>query len=211
MRRLIDQVLASHLGDIQDWLSPQLLKSVTSIDLAAALRYLHRPPPDCELAALAAFATPQQKRLALEELLAHRLSMRRVRIRRERLGAPPLHVSHDALDEFCRQLPFPLTQAQRKVMGQVAADLSADRPMLRLVQGDVGCGKTVVAAAAAFAAARNGYQVALMAPTELLCEQHVATFSAWLAPLGITLAQHSASVKPDLRRGTVADPAPYPL
>ncbi len=153
----------------------------------AALRTLHLPGSggDDEAARLAALQHPAQRRLIREELLAHQLSMRLLRSRVKSDPAPVIRGLPAAIAELGAQLPFALTGAQARVLRELGADLESGRPMLRLVQGDVGSGKTVVAAAAMLAALRGGWQAALMAPTELLAEQHARSFRHWLQPLGI--------------------------
>ena len=127
---------------------------------------------------------PAVKRLVMEEMVAHQLGMLAKRAGQKALSAPVL--SGEALTgKLLQALPFQLTGAQQRVIGEIRADLARQHPMLRLIQGDVGSGKTLVAAAAALVAIESGYQVALMAPTELLAEQHLAYFRHWLAPLGI--------------------------
>ena len=156
-------------------------------ELAGALQYLHTPPPDAPLDLLQAGRHPAQLRLALEELVAHNLSLQRLREHQREEGAPALPRRGELLATFLASLPFSPTRAQRRVLGEIAADLARPIPMLRLVQGDVGSGKTVVAAGAALQAISNGYQVAIMAPTEILAEQHWRNFSAWFEPLQISL------------------------
>ncbi|MBN7136856.1 ATP-dependent DNA helicase RecG [Lysobacter enzymogenes] len=152
--------------------------------LRDALLTVHRPPADADVAALIDGRHPAQRRLALEELLAHHLSLRRQRISQQAHKARPL--KQVALAEKLRKsLPFKLTGAQRRVFDEIRADLAKPSPMLRLVQGDVGSGKTVVAALAAMLAVQHGRQAALMAPTELLAEQHLNNLRKWLEPLGI--------------------------
>jgi len=154
-------------------------------DLESAIRYLHRPPPHAALDDLLGRSHPAFRRLAFEELTAHQLSLRRLRQMQRSIAAPVL-AGHGALRQRLRKaLPFALTAAQERVLAEIAADLAAPRPMLRLLQGDVGSGKTVVAALAALQAVEADHQVALMAPTELLGEQHLRSLSGWLAPLGI--------------------------
>ncbi len=155
--------------------------------LAEALRFLHAPPPGTRLEQLRDGRHPAQLRLALEELVAHNLALQRLRDRQRRAGAPPLPPRPAELKSLYDSLPFAPTAAQRRVIGEIAGDLAQARPMLRLVQGDVGSGKTLVAAAAALQAIANGYQVAVMAPTEILAEQHWHSFGAWLRPLGVEL------------------------
>jgi len=157
-------------------------------ELARALQYLHTPPPDAPLDLLRDGRHPAQLRLALEELVAHNLSLQRLRERQRQEGAPALPPREEPLRTFLASLPFSPTAAQRRVLGEIAADLARPLPMLRLVQGDVGSGKTLVAAGAALQAISNGYQVAIMAPTEILAEQHWRNFDAWFGPLQIGLA-----------------------
>ena len=156
--------------------------------LREALRVAHRPPNGTDVGEFARGEHPAQRRLALEELLAHHLSLRRQRIALRAHGAVPVRPAGRMASTLRRALPFALTAAQQRVLDDVAADMRAGEPMLRLVQGDVGSGKTVVAALAAANAVECGRQVALMAPTELLAEQQLASFRAWLEPLGIEIA-----------------------
>ena len=153
--------------------------------LRDALLTLHRPPRDADVAALQAGLHPAQRRLALEELLAHQLSLRRQRIALQQQGARPLRGKGRLVEKLRASLPFALTGAQQRVYAQVRDDLAQPQPMLRLVQGDVGSGKTVVAAMAALLAVEAKRQAALMAPTELLAEQHLNNLKTWLEPLGV--------------------------
>jgi ATP-dependent DNA helicase RecG len=150
-----------------------------------ALQALHGPAPG---AGSDPQGLPARRRLAFEELLAHSLSMLKLRTEARAQEAPSLAAGGDLTARFLEQLPFALTDAQQRVAAEVGADLAAAQPMLRLVQGDVGSGKTVVAALAALAAVEAGYQAALMAPTELLAEQHYGNFRDWFAPLQIGVA-----------------------
>jgi ATP-dependent DNA helicase RecG len=163
-------------------------------ELHDALRYVHQPPPEADTAALVAGTHPAQRRLAFEELLAHHLSLRRLRARAERQRAPALAAQGLLAQRLLAQLPFTLTRAQQRVLTEIRADLAHAHPMLRLMQGDVGSGKTVVAALAALDAIECGHQVAVMAPTELLAEQHASNFAHWLAPLGIEPLRLTARV-----------------
>ena len=156
--------------------------------LRDALLTAHRPPPDADLALFAAGRHPAQRRLALEELLAHHLSLRRQRIALRAHGAMPVRPPGKLAKALRQRLAFKLTGAQQRVLDEVSKDMARPEPMLRLVQGDVGSGKTVVAALAAANAVEAGRQVALMAPTELLAEQHLGNFRAWLEPLGLRVA-----------------------
>ena len=161
--------------------------------LGAALELLHRPPQDAPTALLATGRHPAQRRIALEELIAQRLSLRRSAdsFRTER--ATPLPAPRDELERFRAALPFELTAAQDRALAEILRDLDAETPMNRLLQGDVGSGKTVVAALAALVAAAAGAQTAIMAPTELLAEQHAASFGRWLGALGRGVATLSGS------------------
>ena len=163
--------------------------------LRESLDYLHFPPPDAPLETLADGHHPTQRRLALEELLAHQLSLYRIRLRIQDDAAPALPASGGLSTRFLTQLPFSLTGAQRRVLSEISADISQTTPMLRLVQGDVGSGKTVVAAMAMLQAVAGGYQAALMAPTELLAEQHYKSLKRWFEPLGIEVAWLSGKLK----------------
>jgi len=163
--------------------------------LSEAIRFLHRPPPDADVIALKSGAHPCQKRLAFEELLAHYLSLRAVRASANRYPAPRLNANASSVDAFLDSLPFTLTGAQQRVVADVRRDVASGHPMMRLVQGDVGSGKTVVAAIACLYAVSSGLQAAIMAPTELLAEQHFAAFTRWFEPLGITPVWLSGSQK----------------
>ena len=173
---------------LPEWLPEQLRHRYRLPDLCTAVRYLHRPPPDAAQAELLAGAHPAQRRLVFEELVAHQLSLGRLRQRRRHHRAPVLNGAKSLRRQFLANLPFSLTGAQRRAADEIAADLQQHCPMMRLLQGDVGSGKTVVAALAALQALESGHQVALMAPTELLSEQHLRSFRAWLSPLGIEIA-----------------------
>ena len=170
------------------------------LTLADALIYLHAPPPDAPLAQLQAGEHPAQLRLAIEELLAHNLSLQVLRQRERRSAAPAMPAESGTVARFLSRLPFSPTGAQQRVMHEIAGDLASSRPMLRLVQGDVGSGKTLVAATAALQAIAAGYQVAIMAPTEILAEQHLASFTAWFADEGLNIAWLSGRVKGRTRR-----------
>jgi ATP-dependent DNA helicase RecG len=186
LRRLLEALLARLERDpLTDYLARWLPADAPNVN--SALAYLHRPPTDAPIAVLAAGRHPAQRRIALEELVAQRLSLRRSGsvVREER--AQPLCGAPRALARFRAALPFSLTTAQEQAAAEILADLARTRPMNRLLQGDVGCGKIVVAALAAVAAAGEGWQTAVMAPTELLAEQHVVSFDRWLTPLGISV------------------------
>ena len=175
--------------------------------LREALLTLHRPPRGADVGALLAGLHPAQRRLALEELLAHHLSLRRQRIALQSHAAPALADDGGMLQRLLGALPFALTGAQQRVFAEIRADLRNAMPMLRLVQGDVGSGKTVVAALAALVAIGSGRQAALMAPTELLAEQHLANLRAWLEPLGVRVAWLAGKVTGRARNAVLADAA----
>ena len=185
LRDLIRQALAIAATD-SSFTAP--LPGLTGLDTLAALRAIHAPSSDSDAGLLLTGTHPAQRRLIDEELLAHQLCMRVLRSRVRGRNAPILPRAAPAAQELVRVLPFAPTRAQQRVMAEVAADLAQATPMMRLVQGDVGSGKTVIAAAAMLAAARSGAQAVLMAPTELLAEQHARNLSTWLKPLGLTLA-----------------------
>jgi len=184
LRKLTDQAL--ELLDtcaIAELLPPELAQGMMS--LPEALRTLHRPPPTLQLSDLESGQHPAQRRLILEELLAHNLSMLALRAGAQRFHALPLPARNELKDKLLASLPFKPTGAQARVTAEIERDLALDVPMMRLVQGDVGSGKTLVAALAALRAIAHGRQVALMAPTELLAEQHANNFRSWFAPLGV--------------------------
>lgn len=173
-------------------------------DLAQALAYLHAPPPDAPQQLLAQGQHPAQQRLALEELVAHNLSLQRLRQQQQAEGAPALTGNKELQAAFMAGLPFVATNAQQRVLAEISADLARPIPMLRLVQGDVGSGKTLVAAGAALQAIASGFQVAIMAPTEILAEQHWASFSNWFQPLSITMEWLSGRTKGKKREAALA-------
>ncbi len=175
--------------------------------LRESLLVLHRPAAGEDLARLSAGTHPAQRRLALEELLAHHLGLRRQRLAQQQMRARALGGPSPLAQRLQAQLPFALTGAQRRVFEQVRQDLARPSPMQRLVQGDVGSGKTVVAALAATLAVEHGGQVALAAPTELLAEQHLANLRAWLEPLGIRIAWLAGKVTGKARAATLAEVA----
>lgn len=184
LRNLTDQALKLlETCAIAELLPPELSHGMMS--LPDALQMLHRPPPDMQLADLESGKHPAQRRLILEELLAHNLSMLAVRAGAQRYHALPMTARHQLSDKLLAALPFTPTQAQKRVVKEIEQDLALDYPMMRLVQGDVGSGKTLVAALAALHVIAWGKQVALMAPTELLAEQHANNFRQWFSPLGL--------------------------
>lgn len=180
---------------ITDWLPPSLLADYQLPDITSAVALVHEPPADAPVALLMEGRHPAQQRLVMEELLAHQLSLLLVRQQIQQRQSLALLPAGDLTDRFLDQLPFRLTPAQARVIADIRQDLSQPVPMLRLVQGDVGSGKTVVAAMAALQAVAAGAQVALMAPTEILAEQHYHNFRQWLEPLGLEMVWLSGKVK----------------
>jgi len=172
-------------GGLRDWIAPDVLVTTRMPALVAALRYVHRPPPSADIELLNAGRHPAQRRLAFEELLAHQISLRLLREAADKDDAWPLPARSDIVGRCRAALGFELTGAQRRAWSEIESDLERERPMMRLVQGDVGSGKTVVAALAALRAVENAAQAAVMAPTELLAEQHARNFQGWLDPLGV--------------------------
>lgn len=184
LRKLTDQALeVLDTCPVAELLPVELSQGLMS--LPEAIRTLHRPPPSLQLTDLESGKHPAQRRLILEELLAHNLSMLALRAGGQRYRALPLDAKDKLKSQFLSSLPFTPTAAQNRVVAEIEHDLSLDIPMMRLVQGDVGSGKTLVAALAALRAISHGQQVAMMAPTELLAEQHANNFRNWFAPLGI--------------------------
>lgn len=209
-RKLLDQVLpllgshsiddlipAKFVADLPD--SEEALAMFASFPLARTLQILHAPQKSEQ-----ALLSICQQRLAFEELLAHHLSLLKVRQRVQQLVAPRLQGDKDLRERFLTELDFTLTGAQARVSQQLMLQLGQKTPMLRLVQGDVGCGKTVVAALAALQAIGSGYQVVLMAPTEILTEQHFRAFSDWFSPLGITVGMLSGQQTAKQKREALA-------
>lgn len=205
LRDLCEQALG-YLSprSLPNWLPDEMTKEYQLGSLDQAIRYLHQPPPDADLDELAAGIHWAQQRLAFEEMLTHQLSIQRVRESLRQQRAPQLPPAKTLPQIFLNNLGFTLTAAQHRVGAEIAWDLNQDAPMLRLVQGDVGAGKTVVAALAALQALEAGYQVALMAPTEILAEQHFINFSKWLEPLNIEVAWLAGKLKGKARSKALA-------
>ncbi|WP_448196818.1 ATP-dependent DNA helicase RecG [Pseudomonas putida] len=195
--RLLCQQSLDMLGprSLPDWLPDELARDYHLAPLDDAIRYLHNPPADADLDELAEGQHWAQHRLAFEELLTHQLSQQRLRESLRSLRAPVLPKANSLQVQYLANLGFKPTGAQQRVADEIAYDLSQAEPMMRLVQGDVGAGKTVVAALAALQALEAGYQVALMAPTEILAEQHYITFKRWLEPLGLEVAWLAGKLK----------------
>ncbi|MEN5214392.1 ATP-dependent DNA helicase RecG [Pseudomonas pudica] len=203
--RLLCQQSLGLLGprSLPDWLPEELARDYQLAPLDDAIRYLHNPPADADLDELAEGQHWAQHRLAFEELLTHQLSQQRLRESLRSLRAPVLPKAQRLQAQYLANLGFQPTGAQQRVANEIAYDLSQHEPMMRLVQGDVGAGKTVVAALAALQALEAGYQVALMAPTEILAEQHYITFKRWLEPLGIEVAWLAGKLKGKARAGAL--------
>ncbi|MEO0318753.1 MAG: RecG-like helicase [Pseudomonadota bacterium] len=178
-----------------DTLPDALREQLKLVPFEPAIRLLHNPPPDVDEHALAERTHPAWVRMKFDELLAQQLSMKRAQLARRQQGAPVLEKPGALTDALLRTLPFKLTGAQQRVLEEVRADIRQPYPMQRLLQGDVGSGKTVVAALAAAQAIDNGYQAALMAPTEILAEQHFRKIASWLEPLGVNVAWLTGSLK----------------
>jgi ATP-dependent DNA helicase RecG len=206
--KLTDQALSllnTQQLELEELLPTDLRGNLKTPPLADALTYIHRPPAGADVAALVERRHPTQQRLAMEELLAHNLSVQKLNRQQRRLKAPAMTQQSFKEEGFLKRLPFQLTGAQRRVIEEIKQDLSNSHPMQRLVQGDVGSGKTVVAAIAALKAMDNGYQVAVMAPTELLAEQHLRSFREWLEPMGITPVWLSGKVTGKARQTALDD------
>jgi ATP-dependent DNA helicase RecG len=185
---------------IEELIPDSLYQDDSGYTLAEALRFLHRPPPDVSLELVQGGRHPCQQRLAFEELLAHNVSLQRLRRRIQQHAAPVMNNGMGLSEKLSPQLGFELTRAQARVVAEIMDDLKKPHPMMRLVQGDVGSGKTVVATLAALQAIDSGYQVAFMAPTEILAEQHFRNLDNWLTPLGIELAWLSGKQKGKARQ-----------
>lgn len=203
LRSLTDQVVidSDHLAvDLSELLPEEVRRQLAYPALNGALAYVHRPPPDADIEQLQNRRHPAQQRLVFEELLAHHLSLRRLRQRHQHHGAPALIPKKDLLGRLQKRLPFKLTAAQQRVVKAIIADLSQARPMQRLVQGDVGSGKTVVAAMAVAHTIDAGYQAAVMAPTEILAGQHYDNFKRWFEPLSVEIAWLTGKIKGKARQ-----------
>jgi ATP-dependent DNA helicase RecG len=205
LRNLTEQALAAMRRTPPEELLPDSIRRELAMpSLAEAILYLHRPPPDADVALMVAGRHPCQQRLAFEELLAHYLSLKNLRALADTESAPALDGGQDQVDDFIDTLPFRLTGAQQRVTAEILGDMQASHPMMRLIQGDVGSGKTVVAAIACLKAMACGVQAAIMAPTELLAEQHWRSFSDWFRPIGLEPAWLAGSQKAAARREALA-------
>jgi len=201
LRNLSDQALQQmRAAPPEELLPPAITKKLGMPSLADAINYLHRPPPDADTKQLLSGTHPCQQRLAFEELLAHYLSLRNLRALSASEDAIALIDGNEDVSGFVNDLPFQLTGAQDRVVDDILSDLAEPHPMMRLIQGDVGSGKTVVAAIACVKAVACGVQAAIMAPTEILAEQHWRSFSDWFRPLGLDVAWLSGSQRVAARR-----------
>lgn len=202
LRRAVGLALAQ--ADLSETLPARLVDAVGLPAYADAVRLLHAPPPDSDLEALEARRHPAWRRLKFDELLAQQLSLRRHARARASLIAPALHSGAELAERLLASLPFALTSAQHRVWQEIRADLAHPHPMHRLLQGDVGSGKTLVAALACLPAVASGWQAAVMAPTEILAEQLYLKFRDWLEPLGLKVVWLAAALKGKSRRSVLA-------
>lgn len=207
LRQLVSLALTVCQNELKqlEWMSTLQLQQQQFLPFHHAIPLLHNPPPEVSLQALEEGKHPACQRLVFDELLAQRLSMQFARKKRSTLLAPILMADPPLQAQFLQQLPFTLTAAQQRVLTEITQDLTKSAPMLRLVQGDVGSGKTVVAAFAALQAIAAGYQVAFMVPTDLLSEQHALNLQNWFTPLGLTCRRLSAKMKTAERRQTLSE------
>ena len=208
LRALTDQLILDSNTlriDVPEWLPETIMQQYGFPSLADAIAYIHRPPVTASLGILKQGKHKYQQRLAFEELLAHQLSMRKIRNRYQQRMAPAFQPQQKLTKVLLSTLPFNLTAAQQRVVTQIENDLASTIPMLRLLQGDVGSGKTVVATLAALQAAENGYQTAIMAPTELLAFQHFQNMSQWTENTNIEIGYFSGSIKGKARKQVLND------
>ena len=204
MRALVNEALRElDRSTVRDWIPTQVLEPLGLPTLQEALSYVHNPPREASIVELSAGRHPAQRRLAFEELLAHHLSLKLLKNAARTEPAWTLEDAEQLTPRFIAALPFALTRAQAQAFAEVDADLHRNQPAVRLIQGDVGCGKTVVAAAAAARAAGSGMQAVLMAPTELLAEQHYQNFRRWFDPLNLTVALVSGSQPARVRKSAL--------
>jgi ATP-dependent DNA helicase RecG len=202
LRRLIARVLAD--CDLEDTLSPALLEQLKLPSFREAVLLLHNPSPQVPQDALQQRRHPAWRRMKFDELLAQQLSMRLHYQRRKSAGAPALRPRGRLAQALLARLPFKLTAAQNRALAEIRHDLAQPYPMQRLLQGDVGSGKTIVAALSALQCVENGYQVAVMAPTEILSEQHYRKLAGWLAPLAVKVAWLSGGLVRRDKRAALA-------
>jgi ATP-dependent DNA helicase RecG len=202
LRQLMSEALAYASPQSLPELMPNYANS--RLNLLAALHIVHHPPSDTNRELLLAGIHPAQQRLAFEELTAHQISLAQRRQHIQAVPAPAFSADSPVAKQLLAKLPFKLTNAQQRVWGEIANDLTRNKPMLRLIQGDVGSGKTIVAALAACHAVASDWQVGLMAPTEILAEQHFASFSAWFNDLGLPVAWLSGKQGVKERKASLA-------
>ncbi|MBS4019695.1 MAG: ATP-dependent DNA helicase RecG [Dechloromonas sp.] len=202
LQKLIGRALAD--GDLSETLPDEIRQRLKLPGLARSIHFLHRPPPGTDVDTLHARHHPAWRRVKFDEVLAQQLSLRRAYLARREQGAPVLVAQDDLGARLLDRLPFGLTGAQLRAMAEIAGDLAQPYPMQRLLQGDVGAGKTIVAALAACQAISAGWQAAFMAPTEILAEQHYLKLRDWLEPLGVRVAWLSGSLKSKARREQLA-------
>jgi len=203
LRKLAARALEQ--ADLTDALSQPVIRKLKLLPLDEAIRVLHNPAPDADAQGLLDGTHAAWHRVKFDELLAQQLSMRLHHERRNRVRAHPLLQYSNMSRTLLAEVPFKLTRAQTRVLTEIRTDLTRPHPMQRLLQGDVGSGKTIVAALAALQAIESGYQAAVMAPTEILAEQHYRKFTAWLAPLGIDVVWLAGSLKKKEREKALAD------
>lgn len=199
IRRLIKLAL-EHSDDLVDLLPSQGVDIKPLYSLDHAIRLIHMPTPDTDTEALLEGSHPAQQRLILEELVAHHISLRQLRENSKKQPSVKISNQQQLVKQLLARLPYQLTKAQQRVIKEINLDLQQSYPMSRLVQGDVGSGKTVVAAAAALMVIESGYQVALMAPTEILAEQHYTNFTEWFEALGLKVGWFTGKQKAKERR-----------
>ncbi|KAB0629116.1 ATP-dependent DNA helicase RecG [Acinetobacter gandensis] len=192
LREYVKQALTHYSDDLPELL-PQ--KFTNGFALKQALDYIHHPPVDANMLQLSQGSHPAQQRLIFEELVAHQVSLLSRRAYIQQIEAPSFSPSKNFAKQLLSTLPFEMTGAQKRVSKEIVVDLKKNKPMLRLVQGDVGAGKTLVAGVAACHALEEGWQVAMMAPTEILAEQHYLNFKKWFEPLGLTVSWLSGKQK----------------
>ncbi|MCK4865764.1 MAG: ATP-dependent DNA helicase RecG [Gammaproteobacteria bacterium] len=206
LRNVMSQVIAKLKNNelsLPGLIPAELLKKYHWPTVKEALLYIHNPPVDTQLEDISDGKHPAQQSLIVEELLAHHLSLRQLRVAMQKEKAPALIKQTNLIEQFLLALPFKLTGAQERVVQDINFDLEKNYPMQRLVQGDVGSGKTVVAALAMLKAIESGYQAAIMAPTELLAEQHFQNFKSWLEPLGVNVVWLSGKLKAAEKREAI--------
>lgn len=197
LRQYVKQALIQHSDDLPELLPPQFTNGYV---LKQALEYIHQPPVNANMLQLAQGSHPAQQRLIFEELVAHQISLLSRRAYIQQIAAPAFSPSKNFAKQLLATLPFRMTDAQSRVCKEIVADLKQNKPMLRLIQGDVGAGKTLVAGVTACHALEEGWQVALMAPTEILAEQHYLNFKKWFEPLGLNVSWLSGKQKAKLER-----------